>query len=191
MYGDMRPAWRTCLYVAGLVAAMAGVGATARAQDIEPPVQRTWSIKLGAFLPTQSDMQSQSSDVWWYGGVDYHPNFRYKPANGEVYFGADFEWRQSEQLGYFVIPMTAKIVWNITPAESRHRVYGGVGAGVYFINTGYNSGTTQAGLRFIAGVELSDRLFCEVNYDWVNPFTDNRGTSLRADGVTALLGYRL
>jgi hypothetical protein len=163
---------------------------TARAQDVEPLPERTWAIKAGAFFPTQGALRNQSGSPYHYIGVDFNPNLRYKPLSASTVFSAEFMWRDSGGKTFLTIPLTLRLLWNITPMESRFRVYGGLGGGIYFINTGFIGGTTQAGMKFTLGVDLNERWLIETNYDWVSGFSDNLGNGIRVDGLTFALGYR-
>jgi hypothetical protein len=167
-----------------------GAAATARAQDPEPTPVHKWDLKAGIFLPTQGALRNQSGSPYINIGVDYNPNFRYKPAGGQVYFNVDFKFRESGGLSYLTIPLTANVVWNFTPIGSQYRVYGGIGAGVYFINTGFIGGTTQGGVRFIVGADITEKYFLELDYDYTGGFTDSRGNGLRVDGLTFSVGRR-
>ena len=53
-----------------------------------------------------------------------------------------------------------------------------------------NGATTQAGVRFTAGIDLSSRYFTEVNYDYVGDFTEYLGNGVRTDGLSFLVGAR-
>jgi hypothetical protein len=161
------------------------------AQDIEPlPAPSKWNVKVGAFFPTQGNLKDQTSNAWLSLAADYYPNLRYRPLNGDIYLSAGIAFRDAQGSGAFILPIIGKIVWPITPAGSRLRVYGGLGGGVYFINTPFIGGTTQAGAKFILGVDLKDRYFLELNYDYVSGFSDNLGNGLRVDGISLFLGYK-
>ncbi len=167
-----------------------GVGTAARAQDPEPAQLHKWDLKAGVFFPTQGALRSQSGSPYINIGVDYHPDLRYRPAGGEIYFNVDFKFRGSGGLSYLTIPLTANIVWNLTPVSTQYRVYGGLGVGAYFINTGFIGGTLQPGVRFIVGADISEKYFLELDYDYTGGFTDSRGNGLRVDGLTFSLGRR-
>lgn len=183
-------AWRGAGLVLGTLALALCSAGTARAQDFEPLPVHPWSVKLGLFIPTNGSLKDQVADTWWYAGVDYKPNLRYRPLSGDVHLGVDFAFRDQGSKSVFSIPLLAKILWPITPTESRIRAYGGLGAGLYFINTRFIGGTTQPGLQFVAGVDLTERLFAEVAYDWVGGFTDDLGAGIRVDGVKLAGGVR-
>ena len=151
---------------------------------------RTWAVKAGAFFPTQGTLRNQSGSPYHYIGVDYNPNFTYRPASARTVFSAEFMWRDSGGKTFLTLPLTVRFLWDLTPPESRFRVYGGLGGGVYFINTAFIGGTTQGGLKFTLGVDLNDRWLLETDYDWVGGFTDNLGNGVRTDGLTIALGYR-
>jgi len=174
------------LVAAMLLLAAAGV---AQAQD-EEPVEYRWGLKAGFFYPTNNNLRDQASDFWWRVGVDYYPHFRFRPLNGDVFFGIDFAWRDHGGKGFFTIPLTVKIAWPITSPESRLRVYGGGGLGVCSINTAFIGATTQPVGQFFLGVDINERVFLEANYDWVGGFTDNIGTGIRTDGLSVSVGTR-
>jgi hypothetical protein len=179
-------------FVGALAAAslMVGVVSGARAQDQEPVEPHKWDVRLGAFFPTQGVLRGQAGSPYLVVAGDYNPNFRYKPAGGNVFFSVDFKFRDSGNLSFLTIPLTANIAWNLLPATDKYRLWGGLGGGVYFINTGFIGGTTQAGARFFVGADITDRYFLMLDYDWVGGFTDYRGNGVRVDGLTFSAGYR-
>jgi hypothetical protein len=182
-----------CTRLIGALAAaslLGGAAGGARAQDKEPMPAHHWDVRLGGFVPTQGTLRNQSGSPYYLIGFDYNPDFRYKPAGGTVFFTVDFKFRESGGLSFLTIPLTANIAWGLTPNDSQWRVYGGLGGGVFFINTGFIGGTTQPGARFFVGVDLSHRYFLQVDYDWVGGFTDYRGNGIRVDGLTFAAGYR-
>jgi hypothetical protein len=154
------------------------------------PGQCQVSVKCGAFFPGHGAMRDQAAHEWWYVGLDLDPGFQCKPANGTVRFGADFDFRDAEGRGVFTIPLTAKVTWGISPKTEALRLYGGLGPGVYFINSRHSGAVVKPGLQFVAGLDLGDSAFVEVAYDWVGAFYDSEGTPLRADGVKAAFGVR-
>ena len=186
---NLRGLFMGALTVLSALAVLSLSGA-ARAQDPEPVETHQWALRAGAFFPTQGTLRNQSGSPYYNFGIDYNPNLRTRPAGGQVYFSVDFKFRESGGLTYLTIPLTANVVWNLTPATSSYRLYGGLGAGIYFINTGFIGGTAQPGARFIVGADFSEYYFVELNYDYVGGFTDNRGNGLRVDGLTFSVGRR-
>ena len=179
---------------AGLTAVALSVlllGPTSAARADDETLPRKWSVKFGAFFSNQGGMKAQAGDTWWFAGADYFPNFRYRPLRGDIKIGFDARWRSSGGAEFHILDLNAKILWPITNPEGSHmRFYGGLGAGVYFIQTAFLNDLTTVGAKFILGLDLTDRLFLEANYDWVSGFTDNLGNPLRADGVSLAAGYR-
>ena len=169
---------------------MLGIAGAALAQDPEPVEPKKWAIRLGGFVPTQGTLRNQSGSPYYMVAFDYYPNLRYKPLGGDIYLNVDFKWRESGGQGFMTIPVAANVKWNITPDTSDYRVWGGLGAGIYFINTAFIGGTTQPGARFFLGGDITDKWFLEVDYEWVGGFTDGRGNGLRTDGVTFSVGRR-
>ncbi len=166
-------------------------GSAARAQDMEVDGTHKMSFKLGGFVPTQGTLKNQSSSPYYALGVEYNPNFRYKlGGGGNITFGADFLYRSNGGLKFLTIPLTVRSTWSLTKDDSKIRTYGGMGFGLYFINTGFIGGTTQPGAKFILGADITSKLFAEINYDYIAGFNDNLGNSLRADGLTFWLGIR-
>ena len=163
---------------------------TARAQDVEPWVPKTWAVKAGFFFPTQGTLRNQSGSPYYDIGVDYSPPLRYRPVGAQLVIGTDFMWRTGSGLSYLTIPITASLLWDISAPTARVHVYGGVGAGIYFINTGFIGGTTQAGLKFTVGADITQKFFLEMNYHYVGGFSDNLGNGIRVDGLTFAVGHR-
>ena len=163
----------------------------ARAQDPEPRETHQLSFKIGAFTPTQGVLRNDSGTPFVALGVEYDPNLRFKLfGGGRVVLGGDIYYRTSAGRKYLIVPITVKTLWNLTNAESRFHLYGGIGAGLYFINTGFVGGTTQLGAKFIAGLDITEKVFAEINYDYIGGFSDNLGRGVRADGITFWLGIR-
>ncbi len=161
-----------------------------RAVAQETDTRWTVSLKIGAYYPVHGTMRSQTASEWWYLGLDVDPGFRYKPANGTVHFGADFDFRQSQGRGVFATPLLAKVLWPITPAGEEIRLYGGLGPGVYFINSRHSGQVVKPGLQFVAGLDLGERVYVEAAYDWVSAYYDDLGTPLRSDAIKVALGIR-
>ncbi len=178
--------------LAALVAAAALVcgATTARAQDVEQKVVKPYAVKLGTFIPTDGHMKAQASNTWWYVGADYFPDFRYKLMKARVGIGADFRFRDTAGFSIFSDSVTIKFLWDLTGPESKTRVYAGLGAGAYIINTPAISSTIQPGIKVILGADLTDRIFVEGNFDWVSGYSDNNGVGLNANGVSAAIGVR-
>lgn len=153
-------------------------------------VNHPYSIKGGAFFPTNSGMLNQSGNGWTAVGVDYFPNFHYHPLDGDVHFGADYAWRSSAGTDFNIAAITTKIIWPISPPDRTPKIWGGAGLGVYIINARFIKGHPAIGGKFLVGADITDRIFIEANYDWVNGFTDSGGNGLRADGVTVSGGFR-
>ena len=180
--------WSVIAVVACSMLMVAGLTPVARADD----EASRWviSAKIGPFYPVHGTMRSETAREWWYLGVEVDPVFRYKPANGTVRFAADFDFRDAQGRGVFTIPLLAKVTWPIATSESGTRLYGGLGPGVYFINSRYSGAVVKPGLQFVAGVNLGQRVFVEAAYDWVSAFYDDNDTPLRADAVKIALGIR-
>lgn len=189
MNAAKRPARRAVGLASGIALLLLCVTGMARAQDIEPIKPKSYAVKAGGSLALNGHLKDQTSDLWWFVGLEYHPNFRYRPLNGDVYFGVDFSFRDTAGKTVFSLPLLAKIVWGLTPT-ARTRVYAGLGGGIYFINTRFIGATTQPGLQVIAGVDVTENIFVEVNYNYVSGFTDRRSNGLRVDGLNFSLGYR-
>jgi hypothetical protein len=177
-----RALWRT----AALAVLCAGFSVTAKAQDYEPAEPSTWAIKAGVFLPSEGTLKSQTNNVWTQVGLLYTPNFRTRLLSGDVQFGADFAWEGSS----YAIPLYARIIWPLSDEAFRYQVYGGIGAGVYFINSPNISSTVQGGAQFVLGVNLNRNWFAEVQYDWVSGYSDNLSNSVRVDGLKLQIGWR-
>lgn len=170
--------------------ALAGLSSPAAAQDYEPVQLKKAAVKVGAFIPTNGGLKSDAGSTWWYVGLDYFPGFRHRLANADVGFGADLRFRDSGKVSLFSHSLGAKALWDISPEGSPVVFRAGLGAGIYFSNTKHSGGMTNPGLKFIFSVDLSQRLFVEVNYDWVSGFTDSVSKSIRVDGLTVSAGVR-
>jgi hypothetical protein len=173
----------------GVAVLLACTTVAARAQD-EGEANPRWSLKAGAFFPTQGTLRGQSGSPYYVLGVEFDPDFRYRFEGGRIAFGAEAMFRESRKTRFLTIPLTARITWDITPPTSSSRVYGGLGAGIYFIGTQFEGQTLQPGARFILGADLGERWFIETNYDYVSGFTDSAGNGIKPSGLSLLLGYR-
>lgn len=171
----------------GLALLLASAAGSARAQGA---VAGKWALKAGGFFPTQGTLRNQSGSPYYVAGVEYDPNLRYKLMGGRISLGAEFMYRESNSQGFLTIPLTAQVTWNVTPPESRFRVYGGLGGGAYVIETAFQGTTLQPGAKFIVGVDVTDRWFLEANYHYVSGFTDNGGNGIKNNGLSLLIGFR-
>ncbi len=172
------------------VAATVLASAPLRAPAQNEPGRWQVSLKCGAFFPGQGTMRDQATGEWWYAGIDLDPGFRYRPDNGTIRFGVDFDFRATEGRTVFTIPVLAKVTWPISTASETARLYGGLGVGSYFMNSRYSGAVVKPGAQFIAGIELGPKLFIEASYDWVSAFYDDEGNALRADGIKVAVGVR-
>ena len=105
-------------------------------------------------------------------------------------FGVDLAFRDVGSKQVFAVPVLLKLIWPITAVGGKMRLYGGIGAGPYVINTPHIGATIQPGLQLVGGVDMNSRWFVEATYDWVAGYTDNLGFGNRVDGVKTSLGYR-
>jgi len=158
--------------------------------DVEPQPARPWAVKLGMFLATEGDMKDQAGEQWLYGGLDYFPNLRFRPLDGDVHFGFDAIWKSRAGSDFHSFSLSAKVIWPITDPFQTTRVWGGVGVGVYHIQSRFEGATVQPGGKFLLGVDFGERWFAEVNYDWVGGYTDGAGVGLNTNGITIAGGYR-
>lgn len=172
------------------IAVLVGGAAPVGAQDVAPQKVKQFAIKLGSFLPSDGALKTQSDNAWWYVGIDYLPNFRYRLLNSQVGFDVDLRFRDAGGFGFMADSFGVKMLWTLTPPESKVRVWAGIGGGVYFINSAYISATTQPGMKGILGVDLSDSVFIEGAFSWVSGYTDNTGTGIHPNGTTVALGIR-
>ena len=163
---------------------------SAKAQDPEPRETHQLSFKVGAFTPTNGTLRNDSGTPYIALGVEYDPNLRFKLGGARIVLGADVLYRTSAGRKYLTVPFTVKALWNLTNPDSRFHLYGGFGGGIYVINTGFIGGTTQLGAKFIAGLDITEKYFAEINYDYVGGFSDNLGRGVRADGITFWFGIR-
>jgi hypothetical protein len=172
----------------GLALLLASAAGTARAQ--EEGEGGKWSLKAGGFFPTQGTLRTQSGSPYYVAGVEYDPNFRFKLKEGNITFGAELMYRESNGKNFLTVPLTAQVTWNITAPESRFRVYAGLGGGIYIIETAFESSILQPGVKFIVGADITDRFFLETNYHYVGGFTDSGGNGIHPNGLSLLIGYR-
>ena len=140
---------------------------------------------------TSSWLKAETSDTWYALGVDFQPGFKYHPLGGNVHFGFDGVWHGSGASGGRTLSFTGKVIWPINPKGQETRFWGGFGLGGYIISTPNITDFLTAGVRFIAGVDITKRIYLEADYDWVSGFTDDIGNSIRNDGVSIVLGFRL
>jgi hypothetical protein len=162
----------------------------ARAQDVEPAKHRQFAVKLGTFLPCDGALKTQSDNAWWYVGIDYLPNFRYRLLNSQVGFDVDLRFRDSAGFGFLADSVGVKMLWTLTGPESKARVYAGIGGGIYFLNSAFISASVQPGMKAILGVDLTDRVFLEGAFSWVSGYTDESGAGIHPNGTTVALGVR-
>ncbi len=178
--------WKLGLLGVGALA-LASVG---RAEGDDGAARAQVSVKVGAFFPGDGGMRAQAASAWWYAGVDIQPVLSRKPANGALHLGADLSMRTAGGKTVFIMPLLAKVTWDLTPPDEPSRLYGGLGPGIYMMNTRYSGLIRKPGLQFVAGADLSERVYAEVTYDWVSAFYDGQDNPLRADGLKVAVGVR-
>jgi hypothetical protein len=182
---------RRLLAAAALALSFLAAGSTARAQDIEPPFARRTALKIGAFLPSNGTYKSAVGSMLPTIGLDFNPAITSPVPNSIVSLGAEFRWKSSGGRNNLTIPVTARLLFDLTRnEESQNQTYAGIGGGLYFINVPFKSGTTQPGIKLLAGVNFGTDYFVEANYDFVSGFSNNLGQSLRVDGISLSIGRR-
>ena len=186
----MNPARRYANFARALCTALLLVSATGAVRAQEEGNLIKWSLRAGAFVPTQGTLRSQAGGPYWLVGAEIDPQFRYRFEGGRITFGADAFYRESGGVRFLTIPLTARITWDITPPSSQYRVYGGLGPGGYFVSSEHRGQTLEPGVRFILGADLSKRWYFETNYDYISGFTDAAGNGIHPGGLSLLLGYR-
>ena len=148
------------------------------------------SLHVGAFFPTQGELRSETSDAWYSAGVDFQPTVKYHPLGGNVHVGFDAAWRGGGSNRGRTLSFTGKLIWPINPKGHETRFWGGMALGLWVISTPNTSDLITVGSRFIAGVDITSRIYLEADYDWVSGFTDDIGHSIRVDGASVVLGVR-
>jgi hypothetical protein len=136
-------------------------------------------VKAGVFLPQNTSLKNAVGNTWLKVGADVNLPASLFPL-GSTRIGIDYVVNGSSN----IVPITITQIFQPSVAV-RSPVYAGAGIGLW---TGHikGSGTsTQFGFRLLAGIEFSDRLFGEVQYD----FVDKLGGA-RADGLSVLVGLK-
>ena len=182
----MKIGMRWGVLLLGAFLALVTMPKTTKAQDSEPIVPATWSVKLGVFMPSNGNAKRAGTSTWWAMGVDYNCPTRMKPLNAEIHLGVDVNTHGDAT----IVPVTVKMIWPFHTADSPFRAYVGLGAGLYFTNFPHGGNTVQPGVKAIVGVDISKKMFIEANYDYAAGFSNNLGQGLRADGLTAAVGVR-
>jgi len=178
--------------IAALVAAsVAGFGAqNARAQvsDDTLKVQKPFTIKLGAFFPSDGDVRDAVGETFFSAGISY--DFAKTQAVNPTVFGAyvDYFGKSDNgiRLNVFAIGPQAKFYFS--PATAPSKFYGGVGVGYYSINArggGASETKGRIGGKLMLGYEFQGGFLAEADYNFISEVQ-----GVNPSGAGLRLGYR-
>ncbi|MDX1932800.1 MAG: hypothetical protein SFU56_09365 [Capsulimonadales bacterium] len=193
--------WLAALLVAGLGAGMA-TAANAQADSSVPTAkpEKPWRVKLGAFFPGDGDVKDEIGSTLFSYGVSY--DFLKTNLANPIIVGAYLDGATGSKkrdgvtlrLSYVGLGPTAR--YYFTPVTSATRVYGGVGLGVYFVNSkastrvggatlSLSDDETKFGGKLLAGVESGQGLFGELDYTFISEINERN-----PGGFNVAVGYR-
>ena len=168
---------------------VAAPGAQAQLAPTQP-VQKPISIKLGGFFPTSSSGRDAGGNTLVSVGLDYAfaKTAAANPILPSVYFdfqGGNRHGGHSDTYGLGV----AVRDYAGSPALGRISPYVGAGIGLYDVDLKRGGtdaeNTVNVGAKIFGGVELSNSLFGEVNYQFLP-----KHNGINPAGVGVQIGYR-
>ncbi|MBV9850729.1 MAG: outer membrane beta-barrel protein [Armatimonadetes bacterium] len=190
--------------IVGMLGVLLGgvAGAGAQAQTPDTAVVKPTSIKIGAFFPSNGTVKSATHNTWFRAGIDYAfaKTTSTNPllTSGYVdYAGSSGNGNNASLIGIGVAARdyftTAATGANAVGSGTSVNPYAGAGIGVYIAHgsgSGSSVTSTQLGGKVFLGAELNTGPFIEVGYDIVPKSFSVAGSSIRADGFDASVGYR-
>ena len=161
------------LYATALAALCGSFGTRAQAQD-DLPAPKPIAIKLGVFLPSNSDLKEVIGKTWFSAGADYA--FLQKTGDGQspaalVPLGyVDYAINKSHGItaDYIGVGPGARYYLG-APGTSSLTPYVGAGAGAEVLHSSGNGTSlnqTRFGFKVNAGVEFSQTYLFEINYTY-------------------------
>jgi hypothetical protein len=137
----------------------------------------TGAIRLGAYIPVNSNTQQTYGRYYWAGGLDYY--FQQNGVDQRSNFSVDYTSYTDGNNYLRIIPVTVG-QQSILPARGRGvRPYVGYGIGAYFVHVKNPSNpsfgasdtvnSTVYGGYMQAGLDLTDNLFVDARYHIVSP----------------------
>ena len=164
-----------CLLAVACALGAAGV-APASAQDIIPKFR----VKAGVFAPDSRSLKDVSDDAWVKIGADMDLPLFGLGVIGKTRVGIDYAFSSSNS----ILPITLIQIWQPSLAV-RSPLYVGAGIGLWTVHTKGRGTASRFGLRLLAGVDLTSRLFVEGQYDFVS-----KVGGVRTDGLSILVGTK-
>ena len=156
-----------------LALAVATIAATTAAVKADP-VEKPWTVKLGAGWPTQGQAKNDGGSTEFAAGVDYAPEktTANNPALGSVYADYIGGTKSGGHLYSYGIGVAAK-AYGTTPSgntQTGASPYYGAGVGIYHTDdkdAGVSSNRTNLGAKLFAGLEFSGNYLVEVGYHFL------------------------
>jgi hypothetical protein len=192
------------------VALALGVGqaaqAQAPAQESPFPTDKPYRIKIGGFIPQDSDTRNAlGQNFLSFGlGYDFKKAFFVLPVTFEAYVDYFDRVKNTGTFGRSqgrVLGGGVHARYNLDPEATGYRPYFGVGLGLY---TGYvkqtqfvagfgtldaNQRRTTLGGKFTLGAETRGALFGEIGYDFL-PHPSIFGEDVALSGYQARIGFK-
>jgi hypothetical protein len=183
----LKKVMRRAVSVAALLGGMAlwsfGAAGAARAQEagIKP-----LAVKVGAYLPSDMDARSASSDILLMVEAEYTiQNIVESNYFSQVQVGIGYTERDELR----IIPVTLSQVFRNSNAAPGAGYYVGIGLGVYFteLNLPDTSGETKSlfGGFVVGGLDFGGSLFAEAKYHVISRY-DRKNV----DGLQLAVGVR-
>ncbi len=180
------------LGIAALVgASVIGLGAPrahAQVSDDTLKVQKPFTVKVGAFFPSDGDVRDAVGNTFLNLGVSY--DFAKTQAVNPTVFGVyvDYFAKSDDgiRLNVFAIGPQAKFYFS--PATEAQKFYGGVGVGYYSVNArggGASETKGRIGGKLMLGYEFAGGVLAEADYNFIG---DVEGVN--SSGAGLRLGYR-
>jgi hypothetical protein len=136
-------------------------------------------VKAGLFLPQNTSLKNAAGNTWLKFGADVNIPFSLVPL-GSSRASIEYAVKGSSN----IVPITFTQVFQ--PSVAVHSpLYVGAGIGLWTGHIKGGSTSSQIGFRLLGGLEFTEKLFLELQYDFVNKLS-----GVRADGLSVLVGTK-
>lgn len=150
------------------------------------------SLRLGAFLPSRSDVRSITDVAAWGGGIDYKVPWFPRLLNGEAWstsISVDFHYSERVAGIYRDLPVAINQVYTFEQRGGIAPYAGFALEAITFGTTGVvpkQPTVTRFGIGPVLGLSFGKNLYLEGRYDWV----DGGHAMYVPEGFRTYIGYR-
>jgi hypothetical protein len=144
-----------------------------------------WNLRLGGFYPGESSVRDATDNVWPAVGVDWllRIGTQYNST-----FQLSVDWLSTNSgPDYTITPVTFGITWNgQEPQNPGWRMYAGLGAGWYFVDSNGGGNDDKFGGYLNLGWMNEKGQSLDLRYHWFDEFSGGAD----AHGLVGAVGFR-